>query len=61
MLILRKSASAIGVRGCAQTYKPRMTIREGIYSAMEDELNRDPSVFLMGEEVARYHGAYKVS
>lgn len=28
---------------------------------MEDELKRDPSVFLMGEEVARYHGAYKVS
>lgn len=28
---------------------------------MEDELERDPKVFLMGEEVARYHGAYKVS
>lgn len=38
-----------------------MTIREGIYSAMDDELERDPNVFLMGEEVARYHGAYKVS
>ena len=28
---------------------------------MADELERDPDVFLMGEEVARYHGAYKVS
>jgi len=38
-----------------------MTIRQGIYSAMEDEMDRDPDTFLMGEEVARYHGAYKVS
>lgn len=38
-----------------------MTIREGIYTAIEDEMNRDEKVFLMGEEVARYHGAYKVS
>lgn len=38
-----------------------MTIREGIYTAIEDEMKRDEKVFLMGEEVARYHGAYKVS
>ena len=38
-----------------------MTIRQGIYTAMADELERDQDVFLMGEEVARYHGAYKVS
>jgi len=28
---------------------------------MADELERDEKVFLMGEEVAQYHGAYKVS
>lgn len=28
---------------------------------MSDEMRRDKNVFLMGEEVARYHGAYKVS
>lgn len=39
----------------------KMTCREAIYSAMDEEMIRDPKVFLMGEEVARYHGAYKVS
>lgn len=38
-----------------------MTCREAIYSAMNEEMERDPKVFLMGEEVARYYGAYKVS
>jgi pyruvate dehydrogenase E1 component beta subunit len=28
---------------------------------MEEEMNRDSTVFVMGEEVARYNGAYKVS
>lgn len=39
----------------------KMNCRDAIYSAMDEELARDPKVFLMGEEVARYHGAYKVS
>ena len=38
-----------------------MTVRESIRTAMADEMRRDSEVFLMGEEVARYHGAYKVS
>lgn len=38
-----------------------MTCREAIYSAMDEELARDEKVFLMGEEVAKYYGAYKVS
>lgn len=38
-----------------------MTIREALNSAMDDEIKRDPNVFLMGEEVAAYNGAYKVS
>ena len=28
---------------------------------MEEEMTRDPNVFLMGEEVGAYHGAYKVA
>jgi pyruvate dehydrogenase E1 component beta subunit len=28
---------------------------------MDDEIVRDPNVFLMGEEVAKYNGAYKIS
>lgn len=39
----------------------RMTVREAINSAMSDEIERDPNVFLIGEEVAQYNGAYKVS
>ena len=37
------------------------TIREALRDAMAEEMRRDPSVFLMGEEVAQYQGAYKVS
>ncbi|TXC78317.1 pyruvate dehydrogenase complex E1 component subunit beta [Luteibaculum oceani] len=36
-------------------------IREAIREAMVEEMRRDESVFLMGEEVAEYNGAYKVS
>jgi pyruvate dehydrogenase E1 component beta subunit len=35
--------------------------REALRNAMTEEMERDPSVFLMGEEVAEYNGAYKVS
>lgn len=38
-----------------------MTFREALGSAMDEEMARDPLVFLMGEEVAQYNGAYKVS
>jgi len=35
--------------------------REALREAMTEEMRRDPKVFLMGEEVAEYNGAYKVS
>ena len=35
--------------------------REALREAMSEEMRRDPSVLLMGEEVAEYNGAYKVS
>ncbi len=38
-----------------------MTYREALTSALREELARDDRVFLMGEEVAQYNGAYKVS
>ena len=37
------------------------TVREALRDAMAEEMRRDPEVFLMGEEVAQYQGAYKVS
>ena len=37
------------------------TVREAIREAMSEEMRRDQSVYLMGEEVAEYQGAYKIS
>jgi len=38
-----------------------MTVREALREAMAEEMRRDPTVFLMGEEVGQYQGAYKIS
>jgi len=38
-----------------------MTVREALNTAMVEEMERDASVFLMGEEVAEYEGAYKIT
>ena len=38
-----------------------ITLRDALREAMSEEMRRDESVFLMGEEVAEYNGAYKVS
>ena len=39
----------------------QMTVRDALNSAMEEEIKRDDRVFLLGEEVAMYDGAYKVA
>jgi len=39
----------------------RQTVREALRDAMAEEMRLDPKVFLMGEEVGQYQGAYKVS
>ena len=38
-----------------------LQFREALREAMSEEMRRDPNVYLMGEEVAEYNGAYKVS
>src|SRR5215213_6695124 len=38
-----------------------MTVREALREAMSEEMRRDPDVFLIGEEVGQYQGAYKIS
>ena len=38
-----------------------LSIREALNEALAEEMSRDASIFLMGEEVAEYDGAYKVS
>ncbi|WP_420962168.1 pyruvate dehydrogenase complex E1 component subunit beta [Brucella sp. IR073] len=39
----------------------KMTVREALRDAMAEEMRRDGDVFIMGEEVAEYQGAYKVT
>ncbi len=39
----------------------KITVREALRDAMAEEMRKDKSVYLMGEEVAEYQGAYKVS
>jgi pyruvate dehydrogenase E1 component beta subunit len=43
------------------TEMKEMTVREALREAMAEEMRRDENVFLMGEEVAEYEGAYKIS
>jgi len=45
----------------SKSLKAKMTVREALGSAMADELERDSKVFIIGEEVAQYQGAYKVT
>ncbi|GAY36801.1 hypothetical protein CUMW_024650, partial [Citrus unshiu] len=39
----------------------QMMVREALNSALDEEMSADPKVFLMGEEVGEYQGAYKIS
>ena len=39
----------------------QVTVRDALNMAMDEEMKRDERVFIMGEEVAEYDGAYKVS
>ena len=45
----------------AGTNMKQSTVREALRDAMAEEMRRDPRVFIMGEEVAQYQGAYKVT
>ncbi len=54
-------AAAAEVDYPAGTKLVTMTVREALRDAMAEEMRRDEKVFLMGEEVAQYQGAYKIS
>jgi len=51
---------AMGMRALSTATK-QMTVREALNSAMFEEMARDPNVFVIGEEVAQYEGAYKIT
>ncbi|CAD6218594.1 unnamed protein product [Miscanthus lutarioriparius] len=57
---LRPAAAAEVARGYSAAAK-EMTVRDALNSALDEEMSADPSVFLMGEEVGEYQGAYKIS
>ncbi|KAJ3089436.1 pyruvate dehydrogenase E1, beta subunit [Quaeritorhiza haematococci] len=48
-------------RNLATGSTAQLTVREALNQALEEEMTRDERVFLLGEEVAQYNGAYKVS
>lgn len=50
-----------GFSSYCNTIMRTVQFREALNEAMSEEMRRDPNVFLMGEEVAEYNGAYKVS
>ncbi|WP_417273886.1 pyruvate dehydrogenase complex E1 component subunit beta [Celeribacter halophilus] len=62
-----KAAAAVEVVSKASPDFPegtpmkQQTVREALRDAMAEEMRRDENVFLMGEEVAEYQGAYKIS
>lgn len=55
-MLMRRSFSTSNIASAKQ-----VTVRDALNMAMDEEMERDERVFLLGEEVARYDGAYKVS
>lgn len=45
---------------CPAARVSQVTVRDALNQALDEELERDERVFLLGEEVAQYDGAYKV-
>ncbi|XP_075219190.1 pyruvate dehydrogenase E1 beta subunit [Lycorma delicatula] len=62
--LLKKCAKLLSSRTfstCKILRAQQMTVRDALNSALDEEMERDERVFLLGEEVAMYDGAYKVS
>ena len=56
-----RGAAAAPRHGRARFASVDVTIREALNMAMDEEMEADDAVFVMGEEVAQYQGAYKVT
>ena len=59
--MLARFASRSTTKALTRQASTKMTVRDALGAAMKEEMRRDDNVFLIGEEVARYNGAYKVS
>lgn len=55
--VARRSFSTTSRLGAASN----LTVRDALNQAIDEEMERDERVFILGEEVAQYDGAYKVS
>lgn len=55
-----RSISTSRVVNAAAAGGKQMTVRDALTTAMDEEMERDEKVLIMGEEVAQYDGAYKV-
>ncbi|KAI8914117.1 thiamine diphosphate-binding protein [Entophlyctis helioformis] len=55
--------AALAARSRAYASEPsnQLTVRDALNQAMEEEMRADENVFILGEEVAQYNGAYKIS
>ncbi|WP_019903404.1 pyruvate dehydrogenase complex E1 component subunit beta [Methylobacterium sp. 77] len=60
-VITNKAPAPVMEEFPAGTEMVTMTVRESLRDAMAEEMRREESVFVMGEEVAEYQGAYKVT
>lgn len=60
--LLRILSSKSGLRALSVTpvQQKALAVRDALNQALDEELERDERVFLIGEEVAQYDGAYKV-
>jgi pyruvate dehydrogenase E1 component beta subunit len=56
-----KSAQAAAANANAVSKPKQMMVRDALNSALDEEMARDENVFILGEEVAQYQGAYKVT
>ena len=60
--IRRVAPSTIpSIRGYASSAGQTVTVRDALNEALAEELEQNDKVFLLGEEVAQYNGAYKVT
>ncbi|KAL2492189.1 Pyruvate dehydrogenase E1 component subunit beta-1 [Abeliophyllum distichum] len=59
-LTLEQGMRVVASRTFSSSAK-EITVREALNSALDEEMSADPRVFLMGEEVGEYQGAYKIS
>lgn len=58
---LISKSPAISVLRTYSTAAKEITVRDALNSALDEEMSADPRVFIMGEEVGEYQGAYKIS